>query len=60
MLNTIGDADSSEALLSDLNGVILDFVYIAIVALIAGFMQMSFWMLTGAQVPRRDCSRCRV
>ena len=48
VLNTIGDASSSDALLSSLNGVILDFIYIAIVALIAGFMQMSFWMLTGA------------
>lgn len=50
VLNTIGDASSSDALLSSLNGVILDFIYIAIVALVAGFMQMSFWMLTGAQV----------
>ncbi|KAK9846492.1 hypothetical protein WJX81_005240 [Elliptochloris bilobata] len=57
VLNTIGGAAGSASLVSNLQGVILDFVYLAIVSLVAGFMQMAFWMLTGARQSARIRAR---
>ncbi len=51
VLNVIGGADPSApgALLASLRSVTLDFVWIAIVALVTGFAEMAFFMMAGAQ-----------
>ncbi len=49
MFNTIGSQSG------DLQQVILDFVYIAIVAFVAGFWQMAGFMLSGAPARTPAC-----
>jgi len=50
VLNVIGGADPNApgALLASLRSVTLDFVWIAIVALVTGFAEMAFFMMAGA------------
>jgi len=49
VINTIGSQSG------DLQQVILDFVYIAIVAFVAGFWQMAGFMLSGALARTPAC-----